>query len=115
MPRSHSLPNMTWNEDHNDDSLNDDDSLDGLRDDHTKNEGAWEYKITRDFRGEIENYLTLKATKQADGGKKKKAPKEEKLDRGMHERGPLATENISLKICDLGNGCWTHHHFTGKI
>ena len=60
MPRSHSLPNMTWNEDHNDDSLNDDDSLDGLGDDRPKNEGAWEYKITRDFRGEIENYLALK-------------------------------------------------------
>lgn len=33
----------------------------------------------------------------------------------MHRRGPLATENIKLKICDLGNGCWTHHHFTHKI
>ena len=33
----------------------------------------------------------------------------------MHERGPLADENINLKICDLGNGCWTHHHFTQKI
>lgn len=33
----------------------------------------------------------------------------------MHRRGPLATEDIKLKICDLGNGCWTHHHFTHKI
>jgi len=33
----------------------------------------------------------------------------------MHKRGPLATEDIKLKICDLGNGCWTHHHFTQKI
>jgi len=33
----------------------------------------------------------------------------------MHERGPLIDENISLKICDLGNGCWTHHHFAHKI
>jgi serine/threonine-protein kinase SRPK3 len=33
----------------------------------------------------------------------------------MHERGPLAREDIMLKICDLGNGCWTHHHFTNKI
>lgn len=33
----------------------------------------------------------------------------------MHQRGPLATEDIKLKICDLGNGCWTHHHFTTKI
>ena len=33
----------------------------------------------------------------------------------MHRRGPLATEDIKLKICDLGNGCWTHHHFTQKI
>lgn len=30
----------------------------------------------------------------------------------MHERGPLIDENVRVKICDLGNGCWTHYHFT---
>ncbi len=29
-----------------------------------------------------------------------------------HERGPLIDENVKVKICDLGNGCWTHFHFT---
>lgn len=33
----------------------------------------------------------------------------------MTQRGALPDENIQLKICDLGNGCWTHHHFTHKI
>ena len=42
----------------------------------------------------------------------KKKQKAEMQAKNMHERGPLADENISLKICDLGNGCWTHHHFT---
>jgi hypothetical protein len=33
----------------------------------------------------------------------------------MHERGPLIDENVRVKICDLGNGCWTHYHFTSRI
>lgn len=24
-------------------------------------------------------------------------------------------ESVKLKICDLGNGCWTHHHFSTEI
>lgn len=32
-----------------------------------------------------------------------------------HERGPLIDENVFVKICDLGNGCWTHYHFTQRI
>lgn len=33
----------------------------------------------------------------------------------FHERGPLVDENVFVKICDLGNGCWTHFHFTQRI
>ena len=28
---------------------------------------------------------------------------------------PLLTENVKIKIADLGNGCWTHHHFSTEI
>lgn len=28
---------------------------------------------------------------------------------------PLLTENVKLKIVDLGNGCWGHHHFSSEI
>lgn len=30
-------------------------------------------------------------------------------------KGPKIDENVELKICDLGNGCWTHHHFSSEI
>ena len=30
-------------------------------------------------------------------------------------RGPKIDENVRVKIVDLGNACWTHHHFTSKI
>jgi len=31
------------------------------------------------------------------------------------KRGPKLRENCHLTICDMGNGCWTHHHFTSQI
>jgi len=30
-------------------------------------------------------------------------------------RGPKLDESLKLKICDLGNGCWTYHHFSTAI
>ena len=30
-------------------------------------------------------------------------------------RGPKLGEDLKLKICDLGNGCWTYHHFSTEI
>jgi hypothetical protein len=32
-----------------------------------------------------------------------------------NKRGNKIDENVRLKICDLGNGCWTYHHFSTKI
>jgi serine/threonine-protein kinase SRPK3 len=29
-------------------------------------------------------------------------------------RNPI-DENVKVKIVDLGNGCWTYHHFTSRI
>lgn len=31
------------------------------------------------------------------------------------KRGPKLDETLRLKICDLGNGCWTYHHFSTAI
>ncbi len=31
------------------------------------------------------------------------------------KRGPPLTESVKMSICDMGNGCWTFHHFTSKI
>lgn len=30
-------------------------------------------------------------------------------------RGPKIDENAELTIVDMGNGCWTYHHFTSQI
>jgi len=38
------------------------------------------------------------------------------LDEGKAKRrGPKLGEDLRLKICDLGNGCWTYHHFSTEI
>jgi hypothetical protein len=36
-------------------------------------------------------------------------------DEGRKARGPKIDENVMVKICDMGNGCWTYHHFTPEI
>lgn len=41
-----------------------------------------------------------------------KADYEEKLN---NKRGRKLDEKLMVKICDMGNGCWTHHHFTPEI
>lgn len=35
-------------------------------------------------------------------------------DRGK-KRGPGIDENVKVKIVDLGNACWFHHHFSTEI
>lgn len=104
-PRSHSLPNMTWQEA----------SFDEFYEEEAgeRRDGQWQYTLTRDFAAEIQNYHAQKQLRAQQ--KTKKKAKEEVKEKNMHERGKLPDENISLKICDLGNGCWTHHHFTQKI
>jgi len=31
------------------------------------------------------------------------------------KRGPAINENIEVKVVDLGNACWIHHHFSTEI
>ena len=31
------------------------------------------------------------------------------------KRGRKLDEGVMVKICDMGNGCWVHHHFTPEI
>jgi len=35
-------------------------------------------------------------------------------DRGK-KRGPGLDENVNVKIVDMGNACWLHHHFSTEI
>ena len=41
--------------------------------------------------------------------------KKELEEKKAEKRGPKLDENLRLKICDLGNGCWTYHHFASEI
>jgi hypothetical protein len=51
--------------------------------------------------GEEENKDDLKKNKEAAAESNK--------------RGPRIAEDVQVKICDMGNGCWTYHHFTPEI
>ena len=46
----------------------------------------------------------------ADMGNQEDGTKEEQL-----KRGPKIGDDVQVKICDMGNGCWTYHHFTPEI
>ena len=37
------------------------------------------------------------------------------VERIVKKRGPGIDENVKVKLVDLGNACWTHHHFSTKI
>lgn len=40
---------------------------------------------------------------------------QEKYNERVTKRGPKINEDVNLAIVDMGNGCWTHHHFTSQI
>ena len=85
-PRSRSLPNMIPSGD----------------------TGAYSLEpIGDDFSGEIADYIQSK-TGPSQPVIEDLPPKPVKV------RNPI-DENIKTKIVDLGNGCWTYHHFTSQI
>jgi serine/threonine-protein kinase SRPK3 len=43
------------------------------------------------------------------------SPDEQTPQERTGSKGPKIDEKVRLKICDLGNGCWTHHHFSSEI
>lgn len=40
---------------------------------------------------------------------------QQKSNDKLTKRGPKIDEDVNLAIVDMGNGCWTHHHFTSQI
>lgn len=72
--------------------------------------------LEEDFGLEIEEYLQKKILqkKQPESAQiANQAPEEEK-QKLPRVKNPI-TENVQVKIVDLGNGCWTYHHFTSRI
>jgi hypothetical protein len=52
--------------------------------------------------------------------KSKKSPSSIEKSENVEEpkmtyRGPQLDNKAMLKIVDLGNGCWKHHHFSTQI
>jgi serine/threonine-protein kinase SRPK3 len=46
--------------------------------------------------------------------RKEKVVKKKDLPKGKDGKF-LLTEDVKIKIADLGNGCWKHHHFSTEI
>lgn len=72
---------------------------------------------------EIEKLKQLMAEGMDDTPSKPNIPKlntklinqAERANEKVTKRGPKIDENVNLAIVDMGNGCWTHHHFTSQI
>jgi serine/threonine-protein kinase SRPK3 len=85
-------------------------------------------KMDEETKAEIMNELEAKEDDEDEAPEvepkkepeiQKPEPKVEQPQAGPQEktpgRGPKIDENVRIKIADLGNACWTHHHFTTKI
>lgn len=43
------------------------------------------------------------------------AEQDDKAAEKKKRRGPYLDDSVRVQICDMGNGCWTYHHFTPEI
>lgn len=82
--------------------------------------------------GEIDN-IEIDIDKDKNGDNKildelknEKEPTTKKIEQSIEDmkkefadlqskRGRKLDNKVMVKICDMGNGCWTHHHFTPEI
>lgn len=59
--------------------------------------------------------LKIKLIKEQKEKKKNEPKKSEfQIDKALLKKGKLK-QDFRIKIADLGNGCWTHHHFQPEI
>lgn len=65
----------------------------------------------------LKGEITAEELKQQNDPYADKDPKTVELSKKqmVNVTGPMIDEDINCKICDLGNGCWTHYHFVPKI
>jgi len=57
-----------------------------------------------------------KRKKNKKKNKKKSSPKKgEEKKEDEEEKESILDENVQVKLCDFGNGCWIDHHFTSTI
>lgn len=120
-PQSHSVPNMAYKNVQSDEDDMEDEIMAQSENDTGGNyvpveHQKLQFQLDRDFKTEVQNYFMLK---QEQFNRKQQLQSgiyedNERTDRGV-DRGPLIDETAVCRICDLGNGCWTHYHFTQKI
>lgn len=101
-----------------------------IQDMDDSNEGEYDFDIG-DYSRKLQSYMKEKTRIKNDVDyrndliEKKKlletADDKEKMnilksanDRGK-KRGPGLDENVNVKIVDMGNACWLHHHFSTEI
>ena len=120
-PRSHSLPNLLFQNE-------DDDPFDS---DEQPKRSNYQFNLERNFGYEIQEYILMRREIQKrkyrlQAGEidleelednKGRDPRDVELSKKqlVDVTGPMIDETINAKICDLGNGCWTHYHFVPKI
>ena len=128
-PRSHSLPNLLYQEPA-DYPFDSDDS-----DARNMIKSSYVFNLERNFGYEIQEYIMMRKEllkrkiklqsgeidpddlKSDNDPHKGKDKREIELSKKqlVNVTGPMIDEDINTKICDLGNGCWTHYHFVPKI
>ncbi len=64
--------------------------------------------------GQPEGFTPKKLPSDDLSGVQNGVPSKPAVDRGK-KRGPRIDEGVKVQIADLGNGCWTYHHFTPQI
>ena len=77
-----------------------------------------EIDIDKDKNGDNKILDELKNDKEQLTAKKQEQSIEEmkkEFQDLQSKRGRKLDYKVMVKICDMGNGCWTHHHFTPEI
>lgn len=69
------------------------------------------------FFSKEQNKINKNKKKKKKNKKNKKSPskKDSPGKDEEEEQEDILDENVSVKICDFGNGCWIDHHFTSTI
>lgn len=110
-PRIQSVPKYVQDLDDSEEGEYDFDISDYSRKLQTYMKEKTRIKNDIDYRNEL---IEKKKLLEAADEKEKMNILKSMNDRGK-KRGPGLDENVKVKIVDMGNACWLHHHFSTEI
>ena len=110
-PKIQSVPKMSYDSDYEDSNI-DFDIADYSK--RLQNYARERNKVLNDAEYRREIIQKKKLLESANDEKEKMNILKSAHDRGK-KRGPGVDENVKVKIVDLGNACWFHHHFSTEI